>query len=80
MTIYRGARLLGTTLNADIEETGQNPLTRTDLLALLKPRLIQTTNYIPDKNALMNVSVLSGQLCIYVQIRIHHLFTSKSTF
>ncbi len=63
-TLYRGTRLLRTTRNADIE------VIRTKLAEpawpthYTQPRLIRTSIYIPDKNALTNVSVLSGGLCI----------------
>ncbi len=62
---YRGPRLLQTPLNPDIavfrtrraEPTW--PTTR-----YTKLRLMQTSLCIPDKNALINMSILSGDLCM----------------
>ncbi len=72
-TLYRGPRLLRTTLNAYIK------VIRTELAEpawptrYTQPRLIRTMISIPDENALTNVSVLSGHLCIYVNSLPIHL-------
>ncbi len=60
---YRGARLLRTTLNADIEVIRTKCAKPAWPTRYAKPRLIRTMISTPDKSALTNVSVLSGDLC-----------------
>ncbi len=62
--LYRGARLLRTTLNADIEVIRTKPAEPSWPTRYTQPHLIRTMISIPDKNALTNLSVLSGYLCI----------------
>ncbi len=66
--MYRGARLLRTTLNADIEVIPTKPADPAWPTRYTKPGLIRTMISIPDKNALPNMSVLSGQLCMCISL------------
>ncbi len=61
--LYRGARLLRTTLNADIEVVRTWPAEPVWPTRYTQLRLYRTMISIPDKNAPTNVSVLSGPLC-----------------
>ncbi len=74
---YRGARLLRTTLNADIEVTRTKPAEPAWPTRYTQPRLIRTIIHIPDKNAPTNVSVLSGYLCVYIKLHIPGLCVPK---
>ncbi len=73
--VYRGARLIRTTLNTDIavfrtRYAGPAWPTRYTL-----PRLMQSSACNPDKNALTNVSVLSGDLCTIPKCKNRLLYT-----
>ncbi len=62
LPMYRGPRLLQTTLNGDIEVIRTRRSEPAWSTRYRQARLIRTMISIPDKNALINMSVLSGDL------------------
>ncbi len=60
---YRDPRLTWTPLNPDIALFRTRHAEQARLTRYTQPRLMRTTIYIPDKSALTNVPVLSGDLC-----------------